>query len=97
VVGQFAQAIVAKKIACNRFVIRTSKPNVEVSWQVTGIRHDAYADAYRIPTEEDKPTAEQGYYLHPEVFGQPASKSIQAASQKASTTDQLAKASNPNP
>jgi hypothetical protein len=97
VIGQFAQAIVAKKIASNRFVIRTNKPNVEVSWQVTGIRHDAYADAYRIPTEEDKPTAEQGYYLHPEVFGQPASKSIRAASQKASTTDQLAKASNPNP
>ena len=93
VVGQFAQAIVAKKIASNCFVIRTSKPNVDVSWQVTGIRHDAYADAYRIPTEEDKPTAEQGYYLHPEVFGQPASKSIQAASQGASAIDQLAKAS----
>lgn len=38
VVGQFAQAIVAKKVDHNRFVIRTSKPNVEVSWQVTGIR-----------------------------------------------------------
>jgi hypothetical protein len=35
-----------------------------------------------------------GYYLHPEVFGQPNSKSIQAASQKASA-DQLAKVSNP--
>jgi hypothetical protein len=39
VIGQFAQAIVARKIASNHFVIRTSKPNVEVSWQVTGIRH----------------------------------------------------------
>jgi trimeric autotransporter adhesin len=95
VIGQFAQAIVAKKIAANRFVIQTSKPNVEVSWQVTGIRHDAYANAYRIPTEEDKPTAERGHYLHPEVFGQPASKNIQAAGQKASATDPLAKASNP--
>jgi trimeric autotransporter adhesin len=62
---------------------------------VTGIRHDAYANSYRVPVEEDKPAAEQGYYLHPEVFGQPASKSIQAASQKASATDQLAKVSNP--
>jgi hypothetical protein len=95
VVGKFAQAIVAKEITSNRFVIRTSKPGVKVSWQVTGIRHDAYADAYRIPTEENKPTAEQGYYLHPEVFGQPASKSIQAVSQKDSATDQLAKVSNP--
>jgi hypothetical protein len=95
VIGQFAQAIVAKKIASNHFVIRTNKPGVEVSWQVTGIRHDAYANAYRIPTEEDKPAAEQGYYLHPEVFGQPASKSIQAASQKAAATGQLARLSNP--
>jgi len=81
VVGQFAQAIVAKKVAGNRFVIRTSKPGVEVSWQVTGIRQDAYANANRIPVEEDKPAQEQGYYLHPEAFGQPESKSIAAAHQ----------------
>jgi len=76
VIGQFAQAIVATKIAHNKFVIRTSKPQVEVSWQVTGIRQDAYANANRIPVEEDKPAAEQGRYLHPEVFGQPATKSV---------------------
>jgi len=69
VVGQFAQAIVAKKVDHNRFVIRTSKPNVEVSWQVTGIRQDAYANAHRIEVEEDKPQQEQGHYLHPELFG----------------------------
>jgi trimeric autotransporter adhesin len=69
VIGQFAQAIVAKKIVNNRFVIRTNKPHVEVSWQITGIRHDAYANAYRIPTEEVKPPQEQGQYLHPELFG----------------------------
>jgi hypothetical protein len=69
VIGQFAQAIVATKIGRNRFVIRTSKPNVEVSWQVTGVRHDAYADAHRIQVEEDKPPQEQGRYLHPELFG----------------------------
>jgi trimeric autotransporter adhesin len=94
VIGQFAQSIVARKIANNRFVIQTNKANVEVSWQVTGIRHDAYANTYRIPVEENKAAGEQGYYLHPEVFGQPNSKSIQAVSQKASA-DQLAKASNP--
>jgi hypothetical protein len=69
VIGQFAQAFVAKKIANNRFVIRTSKPNVELSWQVTGIRQDAYANAYRIQVEEEKPPQEQGHYLHPELFG----------------------------
>lgn len=69
VIGQFAQAIVRKKIDKNRFVIETSKPGVEVSWQVTGIRQDAYANAYRIPVEEKKSPQEQGRYLHPELFG----------------------------
>jgi hypothetical protein len=68
VVGQFAQAIIARKVADNRFVIRTDKPLVEVSWQVTGIRQDAYANAHRIPVEVDKPQQEQGHYLHPELF-----------------------------
>jgi hypothetical protein len=69
VIGQFAQAIVQQEIAKNRFTIKTSKPSVKVSWQVTGIRHDAYADADRIPVEEDKPLQERGHYLHPELFG----------------------------
>jgi trimeric autotransporter adhesin len=92
VIGQFANAIVAKKIAKNRFVIRTSKPGVEVSWQVSGIRQDAYANANRIPVEEVKPAKEQGYYLHPEVFGQLESKSIAVAQKTTPPQDVLAQA-----
>jgi len=66
-VGQFARAMVAKKISDNRFDIRTDKPEVEVSWQVTGIRKDAYASAHRIVVEEQKPAQERGHYLHPEL------------------------------
>ena len=69
VIGQFAQAIVASEISNNQFTIRTDKPNVKVSWQVTGIRQDAYANAYRIPVEEEKKPKERGHYLHPELFG----------------------------
>jgi hypothetical protein len=69
VIGQFAQAIVAREIEENSFTIRTDHPGVKVSWQVTGIRQDAYANAYRIPTEEEKPSAEQDHYLNPELFG----------------------------
>jgi hypothetical protein len=76
VVGQFAQAIVAKKVDHNSFVIRTSRPNVEVSWQVTGIRQDAYANAHRIEAEEDKPKQEQGHYLHPELFDAPPEQAV---------------------
>jgi hypothetical protein len=86
---------IGKELAGNRFKIAGGKPGGRVSWQLTGVRHDAYANAYRIPTEEDKPAAEHGYYLHPEVFGQPASKRIQVASRKASASDQLARVSNP--
>jgi len=75
VIGRFAQAIVEQEIENNRFVIRTNLALVKVSWQVTGIRKDAWANANRIPVEEDKPEADQGFYLHPEVFGQPVEKS----------------------
>ncbi|HEY1659826.1 MAG TPA: DNRLRE domain-containing protein [Candidatus Sulfotelmatobacter sp.] len=69
VIGQFAQAIVASEVSHNQFTIRTDRPNVKVSWQVTGIRQDAYANAHRIQVEEDKPAQDQGHYLHPELFG----------------------------
>ncbi len=54
VIGGFAQAIVAETVSANRFVIRTDKPNVKVSWQVTGVRHDKWADENRIEVEVDK-------------------------------------------
>jgi hypothetical protein len=76
VIGQFAQAIVASKVANNQFRIQTDKPNVEVSWQVTGIRQDAFANANRIPVEVEKAPADRGRYLYPEVIGQPAAARI---------------------
>ena len=79
VMGQFAQAIVAAKIANHRFAIKTDKPNVEVSWQVTGVRHDAWADAHRIPVEQLKAAGDRGLYLHPELFGAAPDKSIAVA------------------
>jgi hypothetical protein len=68
-IGQPAQAWVAAKIANGQFVIKTDRPGVEVSWQVTGIRQDAWANAHRIPLEVEKAEADQGHYLHPELFG----------------------------
>jgi hypothetical protein len=76
VIGQFAQAIIEKKIHDSQFIIRTDKPNVEVSWQVTGIRQDAYAKAHTIEVEKVKPEAERGKYLSPELYGQPKEKGI---------------------
>ncbi len=79
VVGQFAQAIVGKEIEDGEFEIHTDKPRVKVSWQVTGIRQDAFANANRIPEAEDKVGAERGTYLHPEAHGKPSSAGFQHA------------------
>jgi hypothetical protein len=62
---------IAQKIQDNRFQIAGGAPGLEVSWQVTGIRHDPYADAHRIPVEEVKPVDQQGTYMHPDAYGQP--------------------------
>jgi hypothetical protein len=67
-VGQFAQVMVSEEITRNAFAIRSDTPQVKVCWQVTGVRHDAWAEANRIPVEEDKPAAEKGRFLHPELF-----------------------------
>jgi hypothetical protein len=74
VIGTFAQAIVKDKIMENQFRIQTDKPNVEVSWQITGIRKDPYAEKHRIQDVEEKPLSEKGTYLHPELYGQPKEK-----------------------
>jgi hypothetical protein len=76
VIGQFAQAIVASKMTNGNFTIKTNKPGVEVSWQVTGIRQDAWANAHRIQVEVDKAQRDQGHYIHPELFGHEGEPSI---------------------
>jgi hypothetical protein len=79
VVGTFAQAIVGQKIKGNTFIVKTSAPNVEVSWQVTGIRSDAAILKHPFKVEEDKPKAERGSYLTPDAYDKPETKGIQWA------------------
>ena len=81
VVGQFAQAIVAEEVKENRFTIQTSAPGVKVSWQVTGIRQDAWANKNRIKVEEDKSEKERGHYLNPEAFGKAEDRGVTWANQ----------------
>ena len=78
VIGQFAQAIVAQELEGNQFIIQTDKPDVTVSWQVTGIRHDPWAEANRIEVELAKDEADLGLYLHPEAYGLPREEGITA-------------------
>jgi hypothetical protein len=65
---------IAEEISENRFRIAGGTAGVSVSWQVTGIRKDAWAERNRVVVEEDKPEEARGTYLHPEAFGQPETR-----------------------
>lgn len=86
-IGSYAPVYITEEIKDNRFKIAGGKPGVKVSWQVTGIRQDAYATAHPIPVEEDKAAFERGRFLNPEVYGKPGALAMlpspQAAPRKA--------------
>ncbi len=77
-VGAFAPVYVAEEIHDNRFQIAGGAAGQKISWLVTGIRQDVYANAHRIVVEENKPPEEVGHYLHPLELGMPASMSMTA-------------------
>src|SRR5262249_61592317 len=62
------QVAVAKEISNNRFTIQSEKPNSRVSWQVTGIRHDRFANANPIQPVPTKAADDQSKYLQPELY-----------------------------
>jgi hypothetical protein len=68
---------VAQPIDGNQFVIAGGKAGMEVSWQVTGVRKDAWARKNRIPVEEVKSVRERGFYLHPEAFDLPDDRGVE--------------------
>jgi hypothetical protein len=78
-IGGYAPVYIATEIELSnnaQFTIAGGTPGLKVSWQVTGIRHDAWANQNRIPTEEYKEPQNQGKYLNPEAFGQPRKNGI---------------------
>ena len=69
---------IAQEVQGNRFLVAGGAPGLRVSWQVTGIRQDAYAKANPIVVEVEKPAEERGALLHPEVYGLDHSYSLDA-------------------
>ncbi len=72
----FVLAKVVKKVQGNAFTIRTSKPNVEVSWEVKGIRNDLHNRIVGAPVVQNKLAEERGKYERPELFGYGRDKAI---------------------
>ena len=70
-IGGFAPVYVDKKMEHNQFAIAGGKAGMEVSWQVTGVRQDAYAKAHPMQVEEEKQGKEKGKYLNPLDLGKP--------------------------
>jgi hypothetical protein len=70
-IGGFAAVYIAEELNENRFKIAGGYPGMKVSWQLTGIRKDVFAEKYRLPIEELKPERERGFYLRPELFDKP--------------------------
>ena len=97
VLGTFAQAIVATPVQNNQFTIRTDKPGVDVSWQVMGIRNDAYARAYPFVAERPKTGVEVGTRFHPETYNLPSDRSLGNRTNPTSITNRPSSNSAPAP
>ena len=66
-VGGFAPVYIAQKLFHNQFVIAGGVPKMEISWQITGIRFDHWAQVNPLHIEEDKHALERGHYRHAEL------------------------------
>lgn len=63
VIGEFAQAIISKEFSNNSFEIKTDKPNVKVSWQITAQRNDDVMKAKPFVPVRDKEPSKRGKLL----------------------------------
>jgi len=75
-IGGFAPVYIAEEIGHGQFKVAGGKAGMKVSWQVTGVRQDAFARAHPLQVEVEKPANERGYYVHPELYGAGKEKSI---------------------
>ena len=75
-IGGYAPVYILKEVSNNMFSIGGGTPGLKISWQLTGIRKDPYAEKNRVKVEEDKPENERGKYLYPEAYGLPKNMGV---------------------
>jgi hypothetical protein len=69
-VGQSAPNLfLADEVTEGQFRIAGGAPGLKVSWQVTGVRQDAFAEANPVVVEPEKANEDRGMFLHPNLFG----------------------------
>ncbi|MDP2365875.1 MAG: hypothetical protein Q8M94_19160, partial [Ignavibacteria bacterium] len=67
---------IAQEVKNNSFTIAGGTSGMKISWQVTGIRKDAYALKNPMAVEEEKNGEDRGKYLNPEAFGKSKEEGI---------------------
>lgn len=67
---------IAREISSNRFDIAGGGPGAKVSWQVTGVRKDPWAQANPLVVTEEKDEHERESYIHPELYDRSRDDSI---------------------
>ncbi|MFZ1684729.1 MAG: hypothetical protein WAU88_11460 [Candidatus Zixiibacteriota bacterium] len=82
---------IKNEISGNQFAVAGGTPGMKVSWMVTGVRHDVWAEAHRIQVEVPKDPSHVGTYLTPELFNKP--KSMGETYQLSKQMDEAAKQS----
>jgi hypothetical protein len=90
---------IAAEISGGHFTIAGGAAGQKVCWQVTGTRQDAWANANRIPVEENKPAEDQGRYLHPELHrdGEPITSIARARAERHRKPSTARPAAGPRP
>jgi hypothetical protein len=74
--GLFAPVYISRKLSNCRFAIAGGAPRMEISWQITGIRSDKWAQANPLYVEEEKHQLERGCYRHAEVYAESSYKGV---------------------
>ncbi len=77
-----AGLFVSKEVANNEFTIAGGVPGARVSWQLTGVRKDPWANAHPIQARAAKSETGRGFYIVPELYGQPKTKSADPVQRK---------------
>ncbi|OFX24967.1 MAG: hypothetical protein A2033_16295 [Bacteroidetes bacterium GWA2_31_9] len=74
--GSAPNIYISQEIANNQFKIAGGTAGLKISWMLTGIRKDPFANQNRIPVEVEKSQEEKGLYLYPDAYGKGQEKAI---------------------
>ncbi len=74
-IGGYSSVYIAEEFSGNSFRIAGGNSNTKISWQLTGVRKDPWAQTHPLVVKQEKLTTKKGYYQHPDLYDQPGEKS----------------------